>query len=308
MNNFPGGVWPVMLTPFTEAGTVDYEVLEKLTEWYIDKGVDGLFAVCQSSEMFELNLEERVKTAEAVCRHVGGRIPVIASGHISETIEEQMLELNCMAKTGLDALILITNRFAREDEDDNVWIKNAETVMAAIPATVKLGLYECPYPYKRILSEKIIKWCVETGRFYFLKDTSCDIENIRMKLDLTRGSILKIYNANTATLLESLREGVCGYSGVMGNMHPELYTLLCHNKTGENEEMLSEFLTISALIERQMYPVNAKYYLQLEGVPIKLYTRVKDASLLNETFRKEVRMLRNLSKRLGSYLESTIKE
>lgn len=308
MNDFPGGVWPVMLTPFTEDGAVDYEKLEKLTEWYIGKGVDGLFAVCQSSEMFELNLEERMKTAETVCRCVAGRIPVIASGHISDSIEAQIEELNGMATTGIDALILITNRFAREDENDDIWIKNAEIVLAGIPAAVKLGLYECPYPYKKILSEKIIKWCVETERFYFLKDTSCDIENIRMKLDLTRESILKIYNANTATLLESLKEGVCGYSGVMGNMHPELYGFLCHNQAGEAEEMLSEFLTISALIERQLYPVNAKYYLQLEGVPIQLYTRVKDASLLNETFRKEVQMLRDLSKRLKVYLERTIKE
>lgn len=297
-----------MLTPFTAEGAVDFEALKKLTGWYIEKGVDGLFAVCQSSEMFELDLEERVKTARAVCQYTGGRVPVIASGHISDSIEDQVRELNCMAKTGIDALILITNRFAGEEEEDDVWIRNAEVVLSSLPEHVKLGLYECPYPYKRILSEKIIRWCVGKERFYFLKDTSCDIENIRMKLELTRGSILKIYNANTATLLESLKEGVCGYSGVMGNMHPELYSVLCHNQAGEKEEILSEFLTISALIERQLYPVNAKYYLQLEGIPIELYTRVKDASLLSDTYRKEVRMLRDLSLKMGAYLEHTMKE
>lgn len=308
MKEFPGGVWPVMVTPFKDTGDVDYEALKELTEWYIEKGVDGLFAVCQSSEMFELSQKERVTIAENVCKHAAGRVPVIASGHISNDLKDQIRELNDMAGTGIDALILITNRFAGEEEDDDVWIKNAETVLSRIPADIKLGLYECPYPYKRILSERIVRWCVETERFYFLKDTSCDIDNIRKKLELTRGSILKIYNANTATLLESLKEGVCGYSGVMGNMHPELYTALCRNEAGELEEVLSEFLTISALIERQLYPVNAKYYLQLEGVPIELYTRVKDASLMNETFRKEVRMLRDLSVRLGSYLKQTVKE
>ena len=48
---FPGGVWPVMLTPFTEENQVDYPALKELVEWYIENGVDGLFAVCQSSEM-----------------------------------------------------------------------------------------------------------------------------------------------------------------------------------------------------------------------------------------------------------------
>ena len=43
-NQFSGGVWPVMLTPFTEEGQVDYPALERLIEWYIDNGVSGLFA------------------------------------------------------------------------------------------------------------------------------------------------------------------------------------------------------------------------------------------------------------------------
>ena len=52
MNRFPGGVWPVMLTPFTVNDHVDYDGLDMLIEWYILQGVDGMFAVCQSSEIF----------------------------------------------------------------------------------------------------------------------------------------------------------------------------------------------------------------------------------------------------------------
>ena len=49
-NEFPNGVWPVMLTPYTEDNKIDYPALEKLTEWYFENDCDGLFAVCQSSE------------------------------------------------------------------------------------------------------------------------------------------------------------------------------------------------------------------------------------------------------------------
>ena len=57
--NFNNGVWPVMLTPFTDDNRVDYDSLEKLINWYIENGVAGLFADCQSSEMFFLSLEVR---------------------------------------------------------------------------------------------------------------------------------------------------------------------------------------------------------------------------------------------------------
>ena len=45
------GLFPTMITPFNEDGSVDFETLEFLTDWYIQCGSTGLFAVCQSSEM-----------------------------------------------------------------------------------------------------------------------------------------------------------------------------------------------------------------------------------------------------------------
>ena len=72
------GVWPVMLTPFTESGRVDYTALEALIHWYEKAGVDGLFAVCQSSEMFLLSLKERVELARFIKKTAA--VPVIASG------------------------------------------------------------------------------------------------------------------------------------------------------------------------------------------------------------------------------------
>ena len=102
-NEFPNGVWPVMLTPYTEDNKIDYPALEKLTEWYFENDCDGLFAVCQSSEMFQLTLEERCKIAAAVKKYANGK-PVIASGHISDSMEDQEEELKRMADTGIDAL------------------------------------------------------------------------------------------------------------------------------------------------------------------------------------------------------------
>ncbi|MDO4291917.1 MAG: dihydrodipicolinate synthase family protein [Eubacteriales bacterium] len=294
-NPFPGGVWPVMLTPFTEENRVDFAGLEALIEWYIRQGVDGLFAVTQSSEMFFLSLEERVQIATFVKEKAAGRVPVIASGHIADSIEEQVLEVRRMAQTGVDAVILITNRLAKEGEDDGIWMKNMEKLLERIPDGIRLGLYECPYPYKRVLNRKLTEWCAQSGRFYFLKDTSCDLENIRMKLKVCEGSLLKLYNANTATLLESLREGAAGYSGVMANMQCKLYVKLMKDFERTDMEALAERLTICALIERQWYPSNAKYYLSLEGLPILMKCRVQDASRLTSTWKKEVRMLRNIT-------------
>lgn len=295
VKNIPGGVWPVMVTPFTEHNEVDFDGLNELVEWYIKNKVDGLFAVCQSSEMFALTLKERVKIAEKVKEYVADRVPVIASGHVSDNMEDQKKELCAMAETGIDALVLITNRMAKKEESDDAWICNMEKLLKVIPETVKLGLYECPYPYKRVLTEKLMQWCVDTGKFYFLKDTSCDMNSIKMKLRISTNSNLKIYNANTATLLESLKAGAYGYSGVMANMHPELYRFLFDQYKDRDMVELEEFLTLCSWVEGHCYPMNAKYYLQQEQLKIGLHCRTKKEEEFTETYRKEVLMVRHLT-------------
>ncbi|TLS54294.1 dihydrodipicolinate synthase family protein [Paenibacillus antri] len=297
-----GGVWPTMVTPFDERNGIDYESVERQVEWYAARGVRGLFAVCQSSEMFFLSLAERTALASFVKRASAGRFPVIASGHVSDAPGDQVEELQAMAETGVDAVVLITNRLARQDESDEVWLERLEWLLERIPASATLGLYECPYPYKRVLSAETLGRCAEYGRFRFLKDTSCDIDNIRAKLETVRGTELRLFNANSATLLESLRLGAVGYSGVMANFHPELYATLTARwwEFGEEAEKLSDFLSLSALIERQSYPTNAKYYLMLEGVFRQEGSRTQPGRTLTATERLEVEQLRRLT---AQYIE-----
>ena len=48
------GTWVTMITPFTKENKIDYPGVAEIIEWYIQKGIDGIFAVCQSSEMLSL--------------------------------------------------------------------------------------------------------------------------------------------------------------------------------------------------------------------------------------------------------------
>lgn len=299
MKSFPNGVYPTMITPFTDDNKVDYESLSRLIEWYIKCDVAGLFAVCQSSEMFFLSREESVEITRFVKDKVAGRVPVVASGHISQSIQEQAKELNAIAEAGADCIILLTNRLADQDASDEVWFENLNKLLGMLPVDIPLGFYECPYPYKRVISPDLLKWCADTGRFYFIKDTSCDVENMKAKIDAIKGTRLKLFNANSASLLETLKLGAAGFSGVMAGFHSDLYSWLCSNfdKEPDKAGIISDFLSITALIERQVYPVNAKFYQQIIGNLTSIHTRVKPASDLNGVAREEVYQLARMTER-----------
>lgn len=304
MRGYPGGVWPVMLTPFHRDGSIDEGGLRALVDWYIASGVDGLFASCQSSEIFHMDFDERIRIARITVDQAAGRVPVVASGHTDYAIDEQARDVSAMAEAKVDAVILLTNRLALEGESDEMLLERLHALLDRIDPGIPLGLYECPMPYKRLLSLPVLEACARIGRFHFLKDTCCDAALIRRRLKAIKGSALKLYNANTTTLLDSLRAGGQGYSGIMANFHPELYVWLTRNPDAPEAELVQAALTLASLIERQLYPVNAKYHLQaLERLPIETACRVRDDSGLTETFKAEVRqmdaLMNGIAARLG---------
>lgn len=294
------GVWPVMLTPFTKDNKVDYNALEKLVHWYINNGVKGLFAVCQSSEMFFLSLKERRELAYFIAKEAGD-IPVIASGHISDNFSDQVEELNIMGETGIDALILISNRIGAIDSNEDVYIEALDCLIRELPSNIPLGIYECPYPYKKLMTPKVTRYCADSKRFYFLKDTCCNTEEIKEKLDIMEGSNLKLFNANTATLLDSLRLGAAGYSGVMANFHPQLYQELMdvYKNNPKRAEYLQDILTMCSLIEKSNFPMNAKYMQQLIGNEFELVCRNPVATELSFSQMEEVKQLLSLTVKIS---------
>ena len=101
---------------------------------------------------------------------------------------------------------------------------------------------------------------------------------------------MKLYNANTATLYASLFLGAAGFSGVLSNFMPRLYAYLCHHYEDQPQLCyeVSTLITTCALIERQMYPANAKYFLKSRGVFSSFETRTQDASAFGRLYMDEV--------------------
>ncbi len=285
MRTIAKGIWPTMITPFTPDNGIDEKALEAMMNWYVQQGCDGVFAVCQSSEMFQLSLSERVHLAKRCVELAGDRIQVIASGHVSDGMEDQIEEIRAMWATGVRAVVLVSNRLAAQAEDDAVWIVHAQQLLDALP-DVTFGMYECPYPYKRLITAETMTWMVRSRRFAFLKDTCCHVPTIDERLRIIRdctpaGTVpMGLYNANTMTLLESLRSGADGFCGVMGNLHPDLYQWLFQNyhKEPVRARDLQAGLTLLSGLEAHAYPVCAKKHMQDAGIPITLVTRTAPAS------------------------------
>ncbi|MDT3358855.1 MAG: dihydrodipicolinate synthase family protein, partial [Spirochaetota bacterium] len=201
-------------------------------------------------------------------------------------------ELGAMSQTGVDAVVLVSNRLAKADEDSAVFNANAQDIFDQL-SDVTFGLYECPYPYLRLLTDEFLAWAAKEDKLVFLKDVSCSLEIEKRRVELVKGTKLALFNANTATLLDSWIAGYQGYNGVMANFHIDIYKWMYEHFRTEPvlARKVMDFLTVSGVSEARAYPVNAKYHFDLTGIPMSLVTRSKPVSLLNENARLEIQSL-----------------
>jgi 4-hydroxy-tetrahydrodipicolinate synthase len=267
---------PVMITPFNLKAKVDFDVVSKLIDFYLAAGVKGFFANCLSSEMYSISEDERLELTTHIVRYVNGRAPVVATGSFGLTIEDKAEFTKKIYDTGINAVILITGHYANVDDGDDVLLRNFEK-MFRLTGTIPLGLYECPAPYKRIITAEIFKTLVATERLVYHKDTSIDLDKVKAKLEIAKNSPLEFYDAHTPNAMYSLQMGAKGMSSISGNFYPEILVWMCNNATNpEKQEQVkwlqSELTRVDPLIH-QAYPMSAKYFLQKRGLPVRTISR-----------------------------------
>ncbi|HQZ45391.1 MAG TPA: dihydrodipicolinate synthase family protein [Usitatibacteraceae bacterium] len=71
------GVYLITVTPFREDGTLDLDSTDRLTDFYLDKGVTGFTVLGVMGEAPKLTADESRTYVKRVLARVGGRVPVI---------------------------------------------------------------------------------------------------------------------------------------------------------------------------------------------------------------------------------------
>ncbi|WP_454856440.1 dihydrodipicolinate synthase family protein [Rhizobium binxianense] len=71
------GVYVIAATPFTDTGAVDEESIDRLTDFYLDKDVDGITILGMMGESHKLTSEESRRVMSRYLARVDGRVPVV---------------------------------------------------------------------------------------------------------------------------------------------------------------------------------------------------------------------------------------
>lgn len=116
MVRFPEGVCPILATPFTADGDVDYESLKELARKLIGFEVGALTLFGIAGEYYKLSDMEKERMARVVVEEVGSDVPVIVSVTRHAT-ELAVKEAARWQELGADMLMLLPPFFLKPGPD-----------------------------------------------------------------------------------------------------------------------------------------------------------------------------------------------
>ena len=105
-----------LITPMLKNGDIDYVALERLIDWHIDMGTNGIVSVGTTGESATLDFEEHFNVISHTINYVKKRVPVIAGTGANST--KEAIYLTAKAKdAGADYALLVTPYYNKPNQN-----------------------------------------------------------------------------------------------------------------------------------------------------------------------------------------------
>lgn len=262
------GVFALLLTPYKDDRSIDYDALAAYTEWQAASGSQHLFAVCGSSEMGNQTLDERVKCAETAVKSSNG-VGIVVTANLEPSWYAQVEEVKRMSATGAEALVFVTKGYG--DDPERMYTYLCELAQhTALP----IFLYEYPGCKPHLMPADIYGRLVKTGRFFGIKDTTCSLSLIKEKIAVQGDSA--VLQANIPYLYDAY---VAGARGVMAttttcgaHLFARMWSEFCAGELDKCAETHREICVLDNALEGG-FSATAKYLVNKQGCPMNWITR-----------------------------------
>ena len=217
------GVFPYLVSPVDDTGTVKGDVLAALCGDLIDKGVHGLTPLGSTGEFAYLSGAQKRRVIEVVIEAAARRVPVIA-GVAATSIADAVTQARDCEAMGADGILAVLEAYFPITDDGVV------DYFTAIANAVKLPivLYTNPNFQRSDLSLPVIARLARVPNIYAIKDASTNTGRLLSILNLC-GDRIKVFAASahipTAVMLIGGQGWMAGPACVAPRASVALYDL-----------------------------------------------------------------------------------
>lgn len=258
------GAAVAIITPFTEDNQVNFDELGKIIDDQIANGTDAIVICGTTGEASTLSHEEHLAAIGYTCRHVAGRVPVVA-GTGSNCTETAVYLSTEAQKLGADALLVVTPYYNKATQ--NGLIRHFTAVANSV--TLPIILYNVPGRTGcNILPQTAVTLAKNTGNIVGIKEASGNIAQVAKLAALADGCI-DIYSGNDDQIVPLLSLGGKGVISVLSNVAPKLtHDIVAEYLAGNVEKSRDLQLAALPLVDQlfsEVNPIPVKAGMKLQG-------------------------------------------
>lgn len=286
------GVWIPLITPFID-DHIDYQSLQRLIDFYIDKGIFGLIPLATTGESPAIEEDEYQEVIEKTLEFTRGRVPVFVGlgGNYTKKVLKQLKKLEHYK---VDGILSVTPYYNRPDQNGIYQHFLQMSEATALPMII----YNIPYRTGRNIENTTIYKLAELKNVVGLKDSCGDLKQTT-ELLLHRPADFSILTGEDALFYTTLTLG--GDGGILASAHLatgtfiEVFKLI---QTNNHQRALEKWRSVADLIPLlfiEPNPAPIKYCLQKLGRIQSLETRLPLTEVSDELRGKLNRFLENIN-------------
>ncbi len=264
--NEPRGLLTFLVTPTTADGSIDAVRLCSLADEQIAAGVDGLTLFGSTGAIGSFAEDERRAAAEALVRHVAGRVPVMIGTGAITTAEAMRLSQHAEA-TGADAILVVPITY---------WLLTDDELLAhyrAIAGSVRLPmmLYNNPRLTGVDLTPPVVAKLAAVDNIVAIKEACPDLMRVSVLSRQLAGRI-RVFVGRDSTAFESLMIGAEDWASGLATMIPhhcvELYRLVRRSEIAAARDLWQRMTPFTDFVMAKGLVRACHSALELTGRPV----------------------------------------
>ena len=259
------GSFVALVTPMESDGAIDYASLDRLIDWHIDQGTNGIVSVGTTGESATVILSEHIDLIQHTVKHVNKRVPVIAGTGANSTLEA--IELTKEAeRIGADFALIVTPYYNKPSQNGLIQHYTKIADCSNIPQI----LYNVPSRTSCDLIPQTVNVLSEHKNIIGIKEAVNDKKRINdlIKISLDNQDF-KILSGDDPSFYEFLKCGGHGVISVAANVIPESISKICSYTSNGDEagaKILNDrYINLYEMLFFESNPIPVKWMLNKMG-------------------------------------------
>ena len=248
------GVYPALLTPFTQDDKLDFLLFEKNLEAQVAAGVHGVIIGGSLGEASTLQFDEKKELVLLAKAKLRDTFPVILNIAEASTADAIALAKHAV-NWGADGLMLLPPmRYKSDDRETATYFKSV-----AVATDLPIMIYNNPVDYKIDFHPALFDQLVEYPTIQALKESSRDVTNLTRMLNRF-GDRFKILCGVDTLALEEICLGAHGWvAGLVDAFPRETVAIWELAQAGKLNEARSIYRWFMPLLELDIHPKLVQY-------------------------------------------------